>query len=111
MKTIVAPESGFCSADMHPLRPKRGTATPKFVAALLISKAFPEYATGVSAKGQMSKVNRETLFSYEHTMLLISMQKAFVNRMQDANSIERQQESVLAQSKLVFSSLLGKSFS
>jgi type I restriction enzyme S subunit len=111
MKTIVAPESGFCSADMYPLRPKSGIATPEFVAALLLSKAFTEYAIGVSARAQMPKVNRETLFAYEHPMPPITLQEAFANRIQGVNSIQRQQESALAQSELVFASLLGKSFS
>ena len=110
-KTIVAPESGFCSADMYPLRPKSGIATPEFVASLLLSKAFTEYAIGVSARAQMPKVNRETLFAYEHPMPPISLQQAFANRMQDVNSIQRQQESALVKSELVFASLLGKSFS
>lgn len=111
MKTIVAPENGFCSADMYPLRPKSGIATPEFVAALLLSKEFTEYAIGVSARAQMPKVNRKTLFAYEHPMPPITLQEAFANRMQDVNSIQRQQESALAQSELVFASLLGKSFS
>lgn len=110
-KAIVAPESGFCSADMYPLRPKNGIATPEFVAALLLSKAFTEYAIGVSARAQMPKVNRETLFAYEHPMPPITLQEAFAKRMQDVNSIQRQQESALAQSELVFASLLGKTFS
>ena len=110
-KVIVAPESGFCSADMYPLRPKSGTATPEFVAILLLSNAFTEYAVGVSARAQMPKVNRETLFAYEHPMPPIKLQETFANRMQDVCSIQRQQETALAQAELVFASLLGKTFS
>ncbi|CAM8667949.1 HsdS Restriction endonuclease S subunits [Comamonadaceae bacterium] len=110
-KAIVAPESGYCSADMYPLRPKSGIATPEYVAALLLSKAFTEYAIGVSARAQMPKVNRETLFAYEHPMPPITLQEAFAKRMQDVNSIQRQQESALGQSELVFASLLEKMFS
>ena len=110
-KAIVAPESGYCSADMYPLRSKKQIATPEFVATLLLSRAFTEYAIGVSARAQMPKVNRETLFAYEHPMPPVTLQEAFANRMQDVNSIQRQQETALAKSEVLFASLLGKSFS
>ena len=110
-KAIVAPETGFCSADMYPLRPKKNIATPEFVAALLLSNAFTEYAIGVSARAQMPKVNRETLFAYEHPMPPVELQRAFVTRIQNLNSMQRRQEVGLALAELAFSALLGKSFS
>lgn len=109
-KTIVAPESGFCSADMYPLRPENGKSTSAYVAALLLSKAFTEYAVGVSARAQMPKVNRETLFAYEHPLPPIELQQEFAHRVQSVNSISSQQDQAVVRSELALKSLLGQCF-
>lgn len=109
-KVIVAPTSGYCSADMYPLRAAAGTAIPEYVAALLLSNAFTEYAVGVSARAQMPKVNRETLFAYEHPLPPLSLQKVFAERVQAISSIAKQQASATDGAELAFESLLARSF-
>lgn len=109
-KAIVAPDSGYCSADMYPLRSKNGKSIPAYVAALLLSKGFTEYAVGVSIRAQMPKVNRQTLFAYEHPLPPIELQKTFACRVQEVGSVQRQQEDALKESEMVFSILLGSAF-
>lgn len=109
-KAIVAPDSGYCSADMYPLRPKNGVATPEYVAALLLSKAFTDYAIGVSARAQMPKVNRESLFAYRHPMPPFRFQEVFASRVKEVNSILGGLDSSLAKSEQVLNTLLGRLF-
>lgn len=109
-KAIVAPDSGYCSADMYPLRPKDGVGTPEYVAALLLSKAFTDYAIGVSARAQMPKVNRETLFAYRHPMPPFRLQEVFASRVKEVNSILGGLDSSFAKSEQVFNTLLGRLF-
>lgn len=110
-KVIVAPTIGYCSADMYPLRADADKAMPEYVAALLLSNAFTEYAVGVSARAQMPKVNRETLFAYEHPLPPLSLQKVFAERVQAVGSIAEQQASATNGAELSFQSLLARSFS
>jgi type I restriction enzyme S subunit len=109
-KVIVAPEAGYCSADMYPLRPRNGMAVPEYVAALLLSKTFTDYAVGVSARAQMPKVNRETLFAYQHPMPPIRLQEEFASRVQQVSSILLRQEEALATSEQAFNAQLRQSF-
>lgn len=110
-KVIVAPTSGYCSADMYPLRAEANKAVPEYVAALLLSNAFTKYAVGVSARAQMPKVNRETLFAYEHPLPPLSLQKVFAERVQAIDSIAKQQYSATRGAEQVFESLLARNFS
>lgn len=109
-KAIVAPDAGYCSADMYPLRPKEGFATPEYVASLLLSKAFTDYAVGVSARAQMPKVNRKTLFAYEHPMPPFRLQEVFARRVKEINSILVGLDNSLTRSEQVFNALLGRLF-
>ena len=109
-KAILAPSNGYCSADMYPLRPAPGRATPEFVAALLLSKAFTDYALGVSMRAQMPKVNRETLFAYKAPLPPIELQHKFAAKAEAVRAIAAQQSAALATAQATFDALLHQFF-
>ena len=109
-KVIIAPVSGYCSADMYPLRVDSAVAVPEYVASLLLSNAFTKYAIGVSARAQMPKVNRETLFAYEHPMPPLSQQQVFAKRAQQIASIAKQQGDATSKAEATFQALLSREF-
>lgn len=109
-KVIIAPVSGYCSADMYPLRVDSAVAVPEYVASLLLSNAFTKYAIGVSARAQMPKVNRETLFAYEHPMPPLSQQQVFAKRAQQIASIAKQQVDATSKAEATFQALLSREF-
>ena len=55
--------SGLCSADMYPLR-SNGEVEPGFLFAMLLSKEFTEFASSVSMRTGIPKINREELAKY-----------------------------------------------
>ncbi len=109
-KVIIAPMSGYCSADMYPLRVDPAVAVSEYVASLLLSNAFTKYAIGVSARAQMPKVNRETLFVYEHPMPPLSQQQVFAKRAQEVASIAKQQVEATSKAEATFQALLSREF-
>lgn len=64
-KVVVASERGLCSADSYPLRPDLARVDPHWMAWMLVSDRFTRYATDISARARMPKLNREQLFAYE----------------------------------------------
>lgn len=53
----------LCSADMYPLTPRPGTDA-SFILHLLLGRDFTNYATSVSARSGIPKVNRAELADY-----------------------------------------------
>ena len=109
-KAILAPSNGYCSADMYPLRPTHDRATPEFVAALLLSKDFTDYAIGVSMRAQMPKVNRETLFAYKAPLPPIDLQYQFAAKVEAVRAIATQQTAGLTTAQATFDALLHQAF-
>jgi len=109
-KAALAPSDGFCSADMYPLRCK-DTMQPRFLLALLLTKAFTEFATSESVRAQMPKLNRETLFGYRYPLPPMAVQTRFVQLAEQVESIERQQSEALKRSEAAFQALLSRAFS
>jgi len=64
-KVAVPGFKGICSADIYPLRPSNGRLSPEYLANLLQTEAFIEYATKCSSRSKIPKVNRDELLAYE----------------------------------------------
>lgn len=108
-KVVIAPSDGYCSADMYPLRVGE-VATCEYVHALLLSKAFTDYAVGVSMRAQMPKVNRETLFAYSHPLPPIALQRIFSERAKEIFALQEGQRHALRVAKAAFEALLSRAF-
>ena len=89
-KVAVANFDGICSADMYPLNvlPK---ANNIYIAKLLSSQHFLEYAIKNSGRARMPKLNRETLFSYSFKLPPLTLQQQFADKI---SAIEAQKELV-----------------
>lgn len=66
--------SGLCSADMYPLRSK-GDIEPGYLLAVLLSKDFTDFATSVSMRTGIPKINREELGKYQCWLPPLAEQK------------------------------------
>jgi type I restriction enzyme, S subunit len=56
---------GICSADIYPLRPSNKSLCRHYLAYLLLSEGFLEYATKHSDRSKIPKVNRDSLLAYD----------------------------------------------
>lgn len=62
-KAVIAPADGLCSADMYALEVD-SSLRPRFLLYVLLSKPFTEFATDVSMRVAMPKVNREAMAGF-----------------------------------------------
>lgn len=63
-KVAIADFEGLCSADMYALDVDREQATPEYIAYLLRGQEFLDYATSLSNRANIPKLNRGQLLSY-----------------------------------------------
>lgn len=64
-KVAIPDFEGICSADIYPLRPSNQKLYRQYLAYLLLSEGFLEYAKKHSDRSKIPKVNRESLMAYE----------------------------------------------
>jgi type I restriction enzyme S subunit len=64
-KVAIPDFEGICSADIYPLRPSNKRLHRQYLAYLLLSERFREYATKHSDRSKIPKVNRDSLLAYE----------------------------------------------
>jgi type I restriction enzyme, S subunit len=64
-KVAVVDFKGVCSADMYPISTSKGIIEPDFLAWILVSDEFTNYADGESRRARMPKLNREQLLSWK----------------------------------------------
>ncbi|MYN11292.1 restriction endonuclease subunit S [Massilia sp. FT127W] len=64
-KVAIPDFEGICSADIYPLRPSNQKLNRQYLAYLLRSEGFLEYAIKHSDRSKIPKVNRDSLLAYE----------------------------------------------
>ena len=77
---------GLCSADMYPIKVDRETLDPRFVAWMLLSEGFTDYAINHSQRARMPKLNRNQLFSWEAPVPPLEEQELLMDRLEDQMS-------------------------
>jgi type I restriction enzyme S subunit len=82
-KVAVAPFRGVCSADMYPLRAKDGESDPEYLAWLLLSEEFTDYANEESRRARMPKLNREQLFAWITSVPPLTDQRRIARRLRE----------------------------
>lgn len=82
-KVLVADEAGLSSADMYPLRVAHDRVDPGWLAWLLLSDGFTQYATQASARARMPKLNQDQLFAYRFDLPLIDDQRRIAAQLTD----------------------------
>ena len=109
-KAAIARSAGYCSADMYPLR-CRTTLRPRFLLALVLSRAFTEFATAESVRAQMPKLNREALFAYDLPLPPLALQDRFEALAASIEAIAAQQGAAVVKAESAFRTLLSRAFS
>ena len=77
--------SALCSADMYPLTPRHGVSGA-FMLHVLLSARFTEFATSVSARSGIPKVNRQELSEFHFPLPPLEEQKLIAQYLDDADS-------------------------
>ena len=70
---------GLCSADAYPINPIKDKLTSEFLLYLLLNPQFTKFATSVSMRTGMPKINRDELSIYKFTIPEIAEQNKIGN--------------------------------
>ena len=76
---------GLCSADAYPILPRDGICSKEFLAHVLRSEFFLQYILAFSGRSQMPKVNRKQISGFRFPLPPLTMQKTFVDFMQQSD--------------------------
>lgn len=95
MKAHLAEFPALCSADMYPLKPRRG-ADGRFILNVLLGSHFTNYAVGESMRSGIPKINRDGLAGYELPVPPDSEQKEIGKVLGDADELIRSLEKNIA---------------
>lgn len=99
-KATVVNQAGLCSADMYPLR-SRPDLVSEFLLATLLGDDFTKFATSVSARTGIPKINREELAEYRITLPPLPEQKKIAAILSSVDETIAKTESVIAQLQIV----------
>ena len=80
-KVSVVDFRGVCSADMYPITVNKKVLNPHFLAWILVSDEFSDYADRESRRARMPKLNRDQLLSWNIPLPPISIQCDIVNKL------------------------------
>lgn len=99
-KVHLARFRALCSADMYPLRPKRGV-DPEFVLNTLLCERFTNFAVSESMRSGIPKINRVELAAYELVAPSSREQEAIGKALHDADALINSLERRLASAKAI----------
>lgn len=99
-KATVVNQAGLCSADMYPLR-SRPDLVSEFLLATLLGDDFTKFATSVSARTGIPKINREELAEYRITLPPLPEQKKIAAILSSVDEVIAKTEAVIAQLQIV----------
>ena len=108
-KVVIPNFKGICSADIYPIRPKE-ILRKRFLAFILRSKAFLEYAQKNSGRANIPKINRPDLLKFKIIVPPVDEQEKFENIWKKVDSLK---QPMLAQSDALddnFNALMQKAF-
>lgn len=113
-KVALVDFDGVCSADMYPIQVDSKYLRPDFVAWLLLSDEFTNYAVSESQRARMPKLNRKQLFSWEAPVPPLDEQKEMINKlmlqMERATILNQKVEELVNTIEALPSALLRKAF-
>ncbi|MBE3116778.1 restriction endonuclease subunit S [Candidatus Bathyarchaeota archaeon] len=113
-KVALVDFDGVCSADMYPIQVDSNYLRHDFVAWLLLSDEFTNYAVSESQRARMPKLNRKQLFSWEAPLPTLDEQKEMINKlilqMEKATILNQKVEELVNTIEALPSALLRKAF-
>jgi len=101
--------SGICSADIYPIKPKN-LLNKYFLAFILRSDGFVEYANKNSGRANIPKINRFDLLKYEIIVPPINLQEKFEQIWRKVDIIEKKMGTQAEQLEEQFQSIMQKIF-
>lgn len=87
---------GLCSADMYALKADPAQISAQYLVRLLRSSAFLGYATGLSNRANIPKLNRTQLMQFEFDLPPLSEQRRIVAILDHADALRGKRRQVLA---------------
>lgn len=96
-KVVVVDFRGVCSADMYPIRVNKELITPQYLAWLLLSDAFTEYADAESRRARMPKLNRDQLFAWKAPIPPLREQQSIAMRLAAAMTVADRTRRILVE--------------
>lgn len=94
-KVALVDLAGVCSADMYALDVDRNLATPEYVAYVLRSQDFLDYATSLSNRANIPKLNREQLLRFDLHLPPVSEQRRIAAILDHADALRTKRRQVL----------------
>lgn len=95
----------LCSADMYPLKPRKG-ADGRYVLNLLLGRDFTNYAVGESMRSGIPKINREGLAGYEVMVPPDSEQQLIGAALADADALVASLERLIVKKRAIKQGLM-----
>jgi type I restriction enzyme S subunit len=101
--------SGICSADIYPIKPKE-SLNKYFLAFILKSNGFLEYANKNSGRSSIPKINRLDLLGYELIVPAIDLQNIFEKVWKETETLKHKMLSQAEELENQFQALMQKAF-
>jgi type I restriction enzyme S subunit len=97
-KVMLAQFDGLCSADMYPLSASAG-AEGAFCFYSLLSKRFVSFASTVSVRNAIPKINREELAQFSFALPPLPEQRAISAALSDADALIASLDALIAKKR------------
>ncbi|AYX34634.1 restriction endonuclease subunit S [Burkholderia pseudomallei] len=97
-KATIAKFQGLCSADMYPLKTRKGVESG-FVLPVILGHRFSIFAEGVSARTGIPKINREDLSAFSIALPPQNEQRAIATALSDVDALLSSLDALIAKKR------------
>lgn len=104
-KAVLASNSGLCSADMYPLRPKTGIDS-RYLLAVILGDQYSRFAESVSMRSGFPKINRNEMTEFSIGWPSSEEQSWIARILNDADIKQRTEEDDLEKLRLLKAGLM-----
>lgn len=109
-KAVLVDFGGLCSADMYALKIDPRHAMPEYVGHMLRSKMFLGYATTLSNRANIPKINRDQLMRFQMSLPPLDEQRRIATVLDQADAIRVKRRQILTHLDTVTQSIFHDMF-